>query len=157
MEKLKTIDIKGKKYVTVSERIRYFNEVYPNGKITTEIEKVGDGIVLMQSMVTPDVEYSDRFFTGFAYEKEEGSFINKTSYIENCETSAVGRALAMMGIGVDTSIASAEEVQNAIKQQDATKELKTKPHESPEPGSDRKTYLEFKAKKEMEKKMVSDS
>ena len=58
--------------------------------------------------------------TGTAYEKENSTFINKTSYIENCETSAVGRALAMCGIGIDTSIASAEEVQNAINNQAVT-------------------------------------
>ena len=51
--------------------------------------------------------------TGTAYEKEGSSFINSTSYIENCETSAVGRALGMAGFGIDTSVASAEEVQNA--------------------------------------------
>lgn len=55
--------------------------------------------------------------TGTAYEKEGSTFINKTSYIENCETSAVGRALGMAGFGIDTSIASAEEVQNAIANQ----------------------------------------
>ena len=49
--------------------------------------------------------------------KENSSFINKTSYIENCETSAVGRALGMAGIGIDTAVASAEEVQNAINNQ----------------------------------------
>ena len=56
--------------------------------------------------------------TGTAQEKETSSFINKTSFIENCETSAVGRALGMCGFGIDTSIASAEEVQNAINNQD---------------------------------------
>jgi hypothetical protein len=55
--------------------------------------------------------------TGTAYEKESSSFINKTSYIENCETSAVGRALGMCGFGIDVSVASAEEVQNAINNQ----------------------------------------
>ena len=59
--------------------------------------------------------------TGTAYEKENSSFINKTSYIENCETSAVGRALGMAGFGIDTSVASAEEVANAITQQDSEK------------------------------------
>jgi hypothetical protein len=54
---------------------------------------------------------------GTAYEKERSSFINKTSYIENCETSAVGRALGFAGFGIDTSIASLEEVMNAQKQQ----------------------------------------
>lgn len=59
--------------------------------------------------------------TGTAYEKENSSFINKTSYIENCETSAVGRALGMAGFGIDTSVASAEEVENAMQQQEADK------------------------------------
>ena len=58
--------------------------------------------------------------TGTAYEKEGSSNINKTSYIENCETSAVGRALAMCGLGIDLSVASFEEVQNAIEQQEKT-------------------------------------
>jgi hypothetical protein len=55
--------------------------------------------------------------TGTAYENEKSSYINKTSYIENCETSAVGRALGMCGFGIDTSIASADEVVNAINNQ----------------------------------------
>ena len=56
--------------------------------------------------------------TGMAYEREGSSNINKTSYIENCETSAVGRALGMAGLGINTAVASSEEVQNAIKQQE---------------------------------------
>lgn len=58
-----------------------------------------------------------------AYEKENSTFINKTSYIENCCTSATGRALGYLGIGIDTSVASAEEVQNAILQQDEDKKI----------------------------------
>ena len=56
-----------------------------------------------------------------AYEKENSTFINKTSYIENCETSALGRALGIAGFGIDTSVASAEEVQNAINNQNDDK------------------------------------
>jgi hypothetical protein len=67
--------------------------------------------------------------TGTAYEKETSSFINKTSYIENCETSAVGRALGMCGFGIDTSIASAEEVQNAIKNQQEQPKKQQTPRE----------------------------
>ena len=59
--------------------------------------------------------------TGTAYEMEGSSFINGTSYIENCETSAVGRCLGMLGIGSETSVSSAEEVGNAILQQDMKK------------------------------------
>ena len=55
--------------------------------------------------------------TGHASEKDGSSFINKTSALENAETSAVGRALGILGIGIDSSIASAEEVGNAVKNQ----------------------------------------
>ena len=62
---------------------------------------------------------------GHAHEVQVSSNINKTSYIENCETSAVGRALAMLGIGIDTSIASANEVTEAIAKQE---EMVNNPH-----------------------------
>jgi len=71
----------------------------------------------MKTTVTPDVENPDRYFTGFAHEDESKSQINRTSAIENCETSATGRALGLLGLGSESSIASAEEVQNAIHQQ----------------------------------------
>jgi hypothetical protein len=61
--------------------------------------------------------------TGYAQEKESSSFINKTSYIENCETSAVGRALGFCGFGIDVSVASYEEVANAINNQTAKNTL----------------------------------
>ena len=57
---------------------------------------------------------------GHAHEEKGSSNINKTSYVENCETSAVGRALALLGIGIDTSIASANEVKDAIAKQEAS-------------------------------------
>ena len=57
--------------------------------------------------------------TGYAFERQDASNINKTSFIENCETSAVGRALGFIGLGSEKSIASAEEVDNAIKTQEA--------------------------------------
>ena len=53
--------------------------------------------------------------SGYAHEKQNSTFINKTSFIENCETSAWGRALGNFGVGVDESVASADEVANAIK------------------------------------------
>ena len=131
MEKLKSIQIKGKDYVAVNERIRYFNENYSTGSITTEILSNENGVILMKATVIPDIATPERRFTGLAYEKESGSYINKTSYIENCETSAVGRALGFMGIGVDTSIATAEEVQNAINNQGKTTVSMPKATEKP--------------------------
>ena len=65
--------------------------------------------------------------TGHAHETQGSSNINKTSYVENCETSAIGRALAMLGIGIDTSIASANEVADAIAKQDSKEKPPAKP------------------------------
>ena len=115
---LKATNIQGKPYTEVNERIKAFRTLYPEGFITTHIVSNENGVVVMTA--TAGKYEGDRMIvlaTGTAYEKEGSSFINKTSYIENCETSAVGRALGMLGIGIDTAVASAEEIQNAIVQQ----------------------------------------
>lgn len=137
-ETIKTTNIKGKDYAEVNQRIKAFRMVYPNGSITTEIVSLVDGIVTMKTTIKDNE--GNVLSTGYAYEKENSTFINKTSFIENCETSAVGRALGMCGFGIDTSVASAEEVQNAIENQkpnnnqpkEETKpqqnKQKTKPH-----------------------------
>ena len=120
-ETIKTTDIKGKDYAEVNQRIKAFRMVYPQGGIPTEMISNENGICIFKaSVITDDGKI---LATGTAYEKEGSSFINKTSYIENCETSAVGRALGMAGFGIDTSIASAEEVQNAIEQQEDMKPI----------------------------------
>ncbi len=115
-EQIKTTDIKGKEYAEVNQRIKAFRMVFPNGSISTEILFLADGIVTMKATVFN--EEGQILGTGTAQEKETSSYINKTSYIENCETSAVGRALGMCGFGIDTSVASAEEVANAIHNQE---------------------------------------
>ena len=119
--KLKTVNIKGKDYVMVNERIKAFKELYPDYAIVTEIEHLGDGMCVIKAMVM-DAEGNPKA-SGHAYEKEGSSPINKTSYIENCETSAVGRALGFMGIGIDTSICSAEELAIAISQQETPEQI----------------------------------
>tara|TARA_B100000767_G_scaffold82050_1_gene79005 strand:- start:567 stop:944 length:378 start_codon:yes stop_codon:yes gene_type:complete len=112
---MESIDIKGKQYITVNERVKEFRRLHPQGQILTSIlANVDSQVMFKAEIVVEGVTVS----TGHAYEKEGSSFINKTSYIENCETSAIGRALGMYGIGIDTSLASADEVQNAVKQQD---------------------------------------
>ena len=121
-ETIQTTDIKGKNYAEVNQRIKAFRMIYPTGIITTELLSNENGVCIFRA----NVGYMSngelyKLATGTAYEKEGSTFINKTSYIENCETSAVGRALGMAGFGIDTSIASAEEVQNAIVQQDGMK------------------------------------
>lgn len=118
---LKTTDVKGKDYAEVPQRVTAFRKLHPMGSIRTDIVSLEDGVCVIRAEVwTKDDEGNDILLgTGLAYEKEGSSFINKTSYIENCETSAVGRALGFCGIGIDTSIASAEEVLNAKENQKA--------------------------------------
>ena len=123
MEKYNTVNLKGKEYVMVNDRILAFKKLYPSWAIVTELVKLSDGMCVIKATILN--EDGEEMATGHAYEKEGSSFINKTSYIENCETSAVGRALGFLGIGIETSIASAEEVANAIKQQKEDKPLPT--------------------------------
>lgn len=104
-------------YVTVNTRIEKFYEQYPTGSIQTELISLQNGICIFKAYAYRDKE-DTKPCVGHAYEKEGSSFINKTSYIENCETSAVGRALAMMGFEIKKSIASKEEVENAKLQQE---------------------------------------
>lgn len=112
---IKPVDIKGKDYAQVNDRIKAFRELCPNGTITTDIIELANGVVTMKATVYD--EEGKILGTGLAQEKESSSYINKTSYIENCETSAVGRALGFAGIGVDGSMCSAEELVNAITNQ----------------------------------------
>jgi hypothetical protein len=111
---MKTINFKGKEYVEVHERIKHLRENYENAQLLTEIISNENGLCVMKATLM----INDKIVsTGHAYEKEDSSYINKTSYIENCETSAVGRCLGNFGIGINSSIASADEVVNAINQQ----------------------------------------
>ncbi|MHA1138569.1 MAG: hypothetical protein ACTSSE_19000 [Candidatus Thorarchaeota archaeon] len=122
--KLKTVNIKGKEYVEVNERIKYFRKTYPKYSLTSEVlEKTSDSILIIASILN---EEGRVIANGLAEENRGSSYINKTSYVENCETSAWGRALANFGIGLDTSVASAEEVQNAIANQVSSKTPTTK-------------------------------
>ena len=121
---LNTVNIKGTEYVTVNERIKAFWKLFPNGRIVTSLLKDENGVCTFKTEIYTFETDREPRATGYAQEKENSSFINKTSYIENCETSSIGRALGIFGIGIDTSIASADEVENAIENQkkiDATK------------------------------------
>ena len=110
-----TTEIKGKGYAEVNQRIKAYRMIYPNGTLITKLKKDENGICTFRAYVYDD--NGNLLATGTAQEKEDSSFINETSYIENCETSALGRALGIAGFGIDTSIASAEEVANAIANQ----------------------------------------
>ncbi len=116
--KFKTTNIRGKQYVEVNERIKFFRQEkkYDGWGIHTDINMLdGEQCLCKCTIVNGDGEVIAQ---GHAHEVKSSSNINKTSHVENCETSAVGRALAILGIGIDTSIASANEVQDAIAKQD---------------------------------------
>lgn len=104
-----------KNYVEVKERVKAFRKLFPMGRIETAVIDLGDAEVTVKaSIYAGDMLLS----TAYANEAKNASSINRTSYIENCETSAVGRALGFVGIGIDAAIASADEVTGAEIQQD---------------------------------------
>ena len=115
--KFKTTNIRGKQYVEVNERIKFFRQEdqYKNWAIHTDFPLLDSDQALCKCTIT--TADGAVVAQGHAHETRSSSNINKTSYVENCETSAVGRALAMLGIGIDTSIASANEVEEAIAKQ----------------------------------------
>lgn len=118
--KMKTISVKGKDYVLVSERLKYLasNCIY---SINTDYEFFPEQkmwVVKATLSITNGNQVLT--FTGLAQEVESGNYkdVNHTSALENAETSAVGRACAMAGIGIDGGIASADEVVKAINRVD---------------------------------------
>ncbi len=120
---MKTINIKGKDYVEVHERIKHFRIHFKDHSLTSEvIEKTESTILIRASLKDKE---GRELASGFAEEERGSSFINKTSYVENCETSAWGRALGNFGIGIDSSIASADEVSQAIKGQNGIPTMTT--------------------------------
>jgi hypothetical protein len=108
-------------YVPVAERLERFYERYPEGRITTSIVQhdLETGFVLMRAEVYRTPDDAQPAATGHAFEVRGESYVNKTSYIENAETSSVGRALAMLGFEVKRGIASREELQKTARMQPA--------------------------------------
>jgi hypothetical protein len=109
------VNIRGKEYLTVAYRIKQFRVDHPDWQIHTDIIKMDDDRVVVRAEIADSAGVT--VATGHAEEKRSASQINQTSALENCESSAVGRALAFAGYG-GSEIASADEVQNAIYQQE---------------------------------------
>lgn len=107
-KEITTIKIGKGNYATVNERVNAYRKVYPTGTIETEIEEITDNMVRMKTIVTD--ENGKVLATGRASEIKKGG-VNSTSMIENCETSAVGRALGLAGFGIKSSIASGEDIE----------------------------------------------
>lgn len=105
---MKTINIKGKEYITVNERLKEFRNNFKDYSLTTEIVELGSDNCTMKATITDDKGVIRA--TGFAREIVAKSPINKFAFVENCETSAIGRALGNFGIGIDTAICTADEL-----------------------------------------------
>ena len=128
---MKSIKIHGKDYVLVNSRIKEFrtNPKYNEWGMKTiktldewfESTNQKTGEIIQDNRVEYKCIITNasgkRISDGDARELKSSSYINQTSHIENCQTSAIGRALGFLGIGIDTSIASAEEVQTAVNNQ----------------------------------------
>lgn len=118
-DRLTRTNIKGREYIDVAQRVQGFWELYPEGRISTEMTADDGKRCVFKAEVYAAKDTPWPIATGHAYEVNNGRGVNATSYIENCETSAVGRALGMLGIGSTDSIASADEVSAAIAQKPA--------------------------------------
>ena len=122
-ERVNRIEVrKGKFYADVAGRVQAFRELCPNGSISTEVVRLDGDMCVIKATVCD--EEGRVLGTGHAYERESSTQINRTSFIENCETSAVGRALGMIGIGSESSMATAEEMVNALNQQKEIEDLR---------------------------------
>ena len=112
-----TVQIHGKEYVMVNERIKEFREKYPQYSMESEIVKLDDDVCVIKAIIRDD---SYRIVaTGLAREErqDKDSIVNLNAFVENCETSAWGRALGNLGIGIDTAIASGDEMKVKISQE----------------------------------------
>ena len=118
MSKQGIVNIRGKEYKTVALRVQEFREKFPSYFLTTEIVKIDDEQCIVKAYAGIHIDGGvQTFATGHAQEFRKASQINGTSYVENCETSAIGRCLSALGLGGE-QFASAEEVANAMYQQD---------------------------------------
>ena len=119
-----SVKIHGKDYKTVAERVTEFHKEHKENKsIITEIIQFKDAIVVVKAVI----KIGEDVFCGHAYEDIGSSPINTTSALENCETSAIGRALASAGYA-GSEFASADELVTALSKQGT---LKPKPQAAP--------------------------
>ena len=113
-----SVKIHGKDYKTVAERVIEVHEDWKDAQLSieTEIVRFENREIIIKATITT----KQGVFVGHAHEKEDSSNINKTSFVENCETSAIGRAAASAGY-LGTEFCSANELENALHQQKTLK------------------------------------
>ena len=115
---------KGKKYAMVPDRVKAFRKLFPEGFITTNVISHENNVICMKAECGYYTDDGRKVVLGdgLAFEEKGRGLVNNTSYIENCQTSAVGRALGFLALGIDGGgICSAEELVNAIKTHEQNK------------------------------------
>lgn len=122
-------------YITVHERIEKFYAKFPQGRILTSIVEHNEetGFILMRAEVYREPEDALPAATGHAYELRSAGHVQAGSYVEVCETSSVGRALALLGFEVRRGVASREEVIRGARKQQAAAAPPAPPAERPAP------------------------
>lgn len=145
---MKTINIKGKEYVQVNERLKEFRNNFKDYSLTTEIIELGADNCTMKATITDDKGVIRA--TGYAREVVAKSPINKFAFVENCETSAIGRALGNFGIGIDTAICTADEFLTKLSQDIEQKTPAQKASETRAKNKATKAEVEAGAKKAMD-------
>jgi hypothetical protein len=118
------VEIHGRQYETVALRVQKFRQAHPDHTLQTKVVRLDEEMVVIEAAILN--EQGRLIANGHAQEFRQSSSINKTSYVENCETSAIGRALACFGLG-GTEFATADELHNAINN-------KKPPHAAERPG-----------------------
>ena len=114
---MKSVNIKGKEYITVNERLIYFRSkpAFKGWKIIEELVSLDEKEGVFKVTILNSENH--QIVNAHAQEYRDSSYINKTSFVENGFTSALGRALGYLGIGINTAIASADEVVTAVNNQ----------------------------------------
>ena len=123
-ENIPTVNIKGKQYVMVKDRVKAFRKNFPGWRIITRIVEVDDEHAVMSCII--EDENGEIIATGHAREGKNDAPINRVSFLEVCESSAIGRALGLLGIGIDDSFGSADEIAHANAAETYADEIITK-------------------------------
>jgi len=150
MRKIKTTKIGSKDYVEVSERVMAFWDLHPKWSLRSEIYYFNEetGTMLMHAWVEDDTGKIRADGHAFEFQADKKSRVNMTSFVENCETSATGRALGFKGLGTEYGIASANEVRNAKEKEAEMKALQLKNYQdkadevNPPTGGEQKIVLD---------------
>lgn len=155
------VNIRGKLYAEVHTRVQIFRETYgDDGKIMSTIHVADDTRVMAETSISVFVDGSWRVIANdFAEEYRASGPVNKTSAVENCLTSSIGRALSACGLS-GGNYASFDEVNHAINDKaeaPVPKPKQPKVTPKPQPKPEPKVKEKAESKKNIEDYSLGDS